>query len=125
VFAAISALRKFCRILNELRVCMAVYVADTTLQTTVLHCRQLQISQAAKRVGGMLPRSCCPNTVAVCVLVLLQVLGVLTIELVTNGIANKCWSLPGTADEPVADEVCHNGAANGFHHAATEPKKEL
>jgi hypothetical protein len=58
-------------------------------------------------------------------LLLLQTLGVLTIELLTNGIANKRWSLPGLADEPAADEACHNGAVNGFHHAATGPKKEL
>jgi hypothetical protein len=58
--------------------------------------------------------------------VLLQLMGVLTIELLSNGIANKRWCLPGgPADESAVDEVCQNGASNGFHHAATAPKKEL
>jgi hypothetical protein len=54
----------------------------------------------------------------------LQVLGVLTIELVSNGIVNKCWTLPaGDAAEQGGEEACQNGYANGTHHVS-DPKKQ-
>lgn len=54
-----------------------------------------------------------------------QMLGVLVIELVSNGIVNKRWALPGAdAAEQAADEPYQNGHTNGSHHAAYEPKKK-
>uniref|UniRef100_A0A383VV54 Uncharacterized protein n=1 Tax=Tetradesmus obliquus TaxID=3088 RepID=A0A383VV54_TETOB len=60
-----------------------------------------------------------------CLFSVAQMLGVLVIELVSNGIVNKRWVLPGAdAAEQAADEPYQNGHANGSHHAAYEPKKK-
>uniref|UniRef100_A0A383VWB1 Uncharacterized protein n=1 Tax=Tetradesmus obliquus TaxID=3088 RepID=A0A383VWB1_TETOB len=60
-----------------------------------------------------------------------QVLGALGIEVISNGIVNKCWIVPHKDDYAANDYECAaangatNGVANGFHANGAIPKKQL